>query len=92
MVSRHFPYFSNNFAGDTLVPFLFILAVDYIMCVSVDKISNGFLLERSLGPRNPATYITDTDFADIALISSPIEEAQKLLMALELAKTVSVLP
>ena len=73
--------------GDTLAPFLFILVVDYIMRVSVDKISDcGFQLERKRGPRNPAVHITDTDFADdIALISSRIADAQKLLNSLESA-------
>ena len=57
------------------------------MRVSVDKISNhDFLLERRMGPRNPATYLTDTDFADdIVLISSRIKDAQKPLTALESA-------
>ena len=57
------------------------------MRVSVDKMqSNGFLLERRLGPRNPPIFLTDTDFADdIALISSCIANAQCLLNALESA-------
>ena len=82
-----FPIQAGILQGDTLAPFLFITVIDYIMRVSVDKNSNcGFLLERRLGPRNPATYVTDADFADdIALISSCIENAQKLLAALESA-------
>ena len=73
--------------GDTLAPFLFVLVVDYIMRVSVDKISRcGFLLQHRLGPRKPAVYLTDTDFADdIALISSTLADAQNLLNALESA-------
>lgn len=72
---------------DTLAPFLFALVVDYIMRVSVDKISScGFLLQHRLGPRKPAVYLTDTDFADdIALISSTLADAQNLLNALESA-------
>ena len=73
--------------GDTLAPFLFIIVVDYLMRVSVDKISSCvFLLQHRLGPRNPAVHLTDTDFADdIALISSTIEDAQDLLNSLESA-------
>ena len=82
-----FPVLTGILQGDTLAPFLFIIVIDYIMRVSVDKISHcGFLLERRLGSRNPATHVTDADFADdIALISSKIEDAQKLLTALESA-------
>ena len=82
-----FPIIAGILQGDTLAPFLFILVVDYVMRVSVDKISNfGFLLHRRRGPRNPAIHITDTDFADdIALISSQIESAQRLLISLESA-------
>lgn len=82
-----FPIIAGILQGDTLAPFLFILVVDYIMRVSVDKISNyGFLLQRRRGPRNPAIHLTDTDFADdIALISSKLDGAQKLLISLESA-------
>ena len=82
-----FPIIAGILQGDTLAPFLFILVVDYIMRVSVDKIhSSGFQLERRRGPRNPATFLTDTDFADdIALISSRISDAEILLNSLESA-------
>ena len=82
-----FPIEAGILQGDTLAPFLFILVVDYIMRVSVDKIQNsGFLLHRRRGPRNPAIHLTDTDFADdIALISSQLEGAQRLLSSLESA-------
>ena len=67
-----FPIIAGILQGDTLAPFV----VDYIMRVSVHKIhSSGFQLERRRGPRNPATFLTDTDFADdIALISSHISD------------------
>ena len=57
------------------------------MRVFVDKIhTSGFQLERRRGPRNPATFLTDTDFAnDIALISSRIADAEILLNSLESA-------
>lgn len=73
--------------GDTLAPFLFIIVVDYIMRISVDKIKNcGFLLEQRQSTRHPAKYLTDTDFADdIALISNSVLCAQSLLQSLESA-------
>ena len=51
--------------GDTLAPFLFILVVDYILRVSVDKINdNGLEIQPRKSSRHPAVYLTDTDFAD----------------------------
>ena len=56
--------------GDTLAPFLFIIVIDLFMRVSVDKnLKCGFLLERRLGPRNPATYI-HVQYKDIVEIHS----------------------
>jgi len=73
--------------GDTLAPFLFIMVVDYILRMSLDSLNDkGFLLKPKRGTRQPAEYITDTDFADdISLISSSLENAQNLLLALEKA-------
>ena len=73
--------------GDTLAPFLFILVVDYILRMSVDKISTkGYELRRRQSSRYPAVHLTDTDFADdIALISQSLENAQSLLQSLEQA-------
>ena len=68
--------------GDTLAPFLFIMVFDYIMRVSVDTITEkGYLLHPRRGSRQPAEYLTDTDFADdIALISQSLEHAQDLYL------------
>ena len=57
------------------------------MRVPGDKIAHcSFLLERRLEPQNSAIYLTDTHFADdIALISSQLGDAQKVLNALETA-------
>ena len=73
--------------GDTLAPFLFIIVVDYVLRVSVDKINaNGLELHPRKSSRYPAVYLTDTDFADdIALISGSLPNAQKLLLSLESA-------
>ena len=73
--------------GDTLAPFLFILVVDYILRMSVDKISTkGYELRARQSSRHPAVHLTDTDFADdIALISQSLENAQSLLQSLEQA-------
>lgn len=56
---------------DTL---LFILVVDYIMTISVEKIQNkGFILQSRQSSEFPAKFLTDTNFADyIAFISDSV--------------------
>ena len=56
--------------GDTLVPYLFIICLDYVHRISVDKIKeNGFKLTKERSRRYPAKTITDADYADdIALL------------------------
>ena len=73
--------------GDTLAPFLFIIVLDYVLRMSVDKINdNGLEIHPRMSSRNPAVYLTDTDFADdIALISGSLFNAQNLLCSLEAA-------
>ena len=73
--------------GDTLAPFLFIIVIDYIMRVSVDRIKEcGLLYQPRKSSRYPALHITDADFADdIALLSDNLTNAQALLSALESA-------
>ena len=84
------PPFSINagiLQGDTLAPFLFIIVVDYVLRMSVDRISqNGLEILPRRSSRYPAEHLTDTDFADdIALISGSLANAQLLLQALEQA-------
>ena len=51
--------------GDTLAPFLFIMVVDYVLRMSVDKINEkGFKLHPRKSTRHPAVHLTDADFAD----------------------------
>ena len=73
--------------GDTLAPFLFIIVVDYVLRMSVDKINNsGLEIQPRRSSRNPVVYLTDTDFADdTALISGSLINAQNLLLSLESA-------
>ena len=82
-----FPINAGILQGDALAPFLFIMVVDYVLRISVDKINeNGFQLHPRRSSHNPAVYLTDTDFADeIALISNCLKNAQALLHSLESA-------
>ena len=68
--------------GDTLAPYSLIIVIDYVMRTSTkyqEKL--GLTITQRLSRRFPATYITDTDFADdIALLSESIEDTQCLLL------------
>ena len=51
--------------GDTLAPYLFIICLDYMLRMSIDKIrENGFELTKKRSRRYPAKTITDADYAD----------------------------
>ena len=50
--------------GDTLAPFLFIIALYYSLWQSTRNTSIGFMLEKRQGSRKPPIFITDIDFAD----------------------------
>ena len=85
--TEHFDILAGILQGDTLAPFLFIIVIDYIMCVSVDTMGeNGLLYQPRRSYRYPALHITDADFADnIALLSDNLANAEALLSALESA-------
>ena len=77
--------------GGTLAPYLFIIFIDYVMQTSTENRENlGFTITQRLSQRSPATYVTDTDFADdIARLSDSIEDAQCLLsLVIKTAKEV----
>ena len=70
----------------SLAPFLFIVDLDYALYEATRKTHIGFKLTKFQSSRHPATYITDTNFADvIALLSNTLEEAQFFLLRLEKA-------
>ena len=71
--------------GDTLAPFLFIVALDYsLRMATTNAEETGFLITPQRSRRHPATILTDTDYADdIALTSNTIKEAQMLLQQVE---------
>ena len=85
--TEFFEILADVLQGDTIAPYLFIICLDYILRTSIDPQNNqGLLLKRRYSRIHPATYITDADYADdIALISSTIVGATRLLLALEQA-------
>ena len=73
--------------GDTLVPYLFIICLDYVLRTSIYKIrENGFELKKKRSRRYPAKTITDADYADdITLLANTPNHAETLLHSLERA-------
>ena len=70
--------------GDTLAPYLFIIALDYALRIAREDQSVGFTLSKARSRRHPATVVYDTDYADdIALLSNTYEQAQLLLTRVE---------
>ena len=67
--------------GNTLSPFLFVICLDYVRRVSVDKCNEyGLTLELARSSRFHTKKITDADYADdVALLSDKSYNAQKLL-------------
>ena len=61
--------------GDTLAPYLFIVALDYAMQIAIQTpTSYDFTLCKPRSRRHPVVVITDTNYADdLALLSDSIE-------------------
>ena len=73
--------------GDTLAPFLFIIVLDYAMRKALDGNEEdlGFTITPRKSRRHPKEVMADLDFADdIALLSDAIDQAQQLLLKVEL--------
>ena len=73
--------------GNTLASYLFIICVDYILRISVDKIKeNSSKLIRKEAGGNPQKTITDADYADdVALLANTPTQAESLLHSFERA-------
>ena len=82
-----FPIHAGVLQGDTLAPYLFIIAVDYAMRTAIFNPDDcGFTLDKAKSRRHPALCVTDIDYADdIALLSDSVDKAEKLLHTVEMA-------
>ena len=72
--------------GDTLAPFLFVIALDYALTQAIAGREEelGFTLSPRKSKRIPATSICDLDFADdIVLLCNQVEQAAKLAHTVE---------
>ena len=77
----------NVLQGDTLVPYLFIICLDYVLRTSVVLMKeNGFTLAKARCRRYPTRKITDADYLDdIALLANTPAQIQSMLHSLEQA-------
>ena len=72
--------------GDTLAPYLFIIALDYALRKAIEgkEEDYGFHIKKRQSRRVAPVCVTDLDFADdIALVSEQVEQAQELLKRVE---------
>ena len=84
--TESFQILAGVLQGDTLAPFLFIVALDYALRCAIDGREEelGFTLVKRASRRVPAKTMTDLDFADdIGLASNTVEQACKLLTEVE---------
>ena len=85
--TEYFDIVAAVLQGDTLAPYLFIMCLDYVLRMSIDKIrENGFELTKKRSRRYPVKTITDADYADdIALLANTPNQAETLLYSFERA-------
>ena len=85
--SDYFDIVAGVMQEDTLVPYLLIICLDYVLRTSIDKIrENGFELTKKRSRRYRANTITDADHADdIAILANTPTQAETLLYSLERA-------
>ena len=85
--TEYFDIVAGVLQGDTVAPYLFIVCLDYVLRISIDKIrENGFEQKKKRSRRYPAKTIIDADYADdIALQANTPNQAETLLHSLERA-------
>ena len=83
----YFDIVAGVLQGNTLVPYLFIICLDYMLRMSIDKMkNNSFKLAKERSRRYPAQTITDANYADdIALVANTPAQPKTLLHNLEWA-------
>jgi hypothetical protein len=84
--SNEFDITAGVLQGDTLAPYLFVIAIDYLMRMATAGREEelGFTINKRKSRRIGPEVITDLDFADdIALISHLSDQAQEILTQVE---------
>ena len=83
----YFDIVAGVLQGDTLIPYLYIICLDYVLRTSIDLMKeNSFKLAKESSRKYPAKTITDTDNADhIARLVNSHTQADFLPHSLEQA-------
>ena len=83
--TEYFDIVAGVLQGYTLAPYLYIISLDCVLRISIDKIrENGFELTKKRSKRYLAKTITDADYADdLALLANTTHQAETLLHSLE---------
>ena len=84
--TEEFDILAGVLQGDTLAPFLFIIALDHALrkAISGREQELGFTITPRKSRRVPAVVLADLDYADdISLMSDRVEQAQELLIRVE---------
>ena len=70
--SDYFKIVVGVLQGDTLAPYLFIICLDYVLRMSIDKMKdNDFKLIKEQSRRYPTQTITDMDYTnDMVLLAN----------------------
>ena len=85
--TEYFDIVAGALQGDTLVPYLFIICLDYVLRTSIDKLrENGFKLTKKRSRRYSTTTINNANYADdIVILANTPNQAEILLHSLERA-------
>ena len=85
METDYFDIEAGVLQGDALTSYLFIISVDYVLRMSIDKMKdNGFKLTKKRSRRYSGQTIKDADYAnDIVLLANTPAQAKTLLHSLE---------
>ena len=85
--THYFNMVAGVVQGDTLAPYLFIMCLEYVLRMSIDKMkNNSFKLAKKRSRRYPAQRITDVDYSDDrALLENTPAKGKTLLHSQEWA-------
>ena len=85
--TEYFDIVAGVLQGDTLAPYLFIICLEYVLKMSIDKMKDcGFKLTKERSRRHSVQTITDADYADdIAFLANIPVKAEIRWYSLERA-------
>ena len=90
--SDSFPINTGVLQGDPLAPYLFIIVLDYALCIAIND-TDGLTLSRRRSTRHPAQHLSDLDYAyDISLLAETLQYAEFVLHKVKKTKYMAINP